>query len=187
MDARVARSRAAVLAAATDLLVEGGPGAVTVDAVVARSGVAKTTIYRHWDSRDDLLVAVIECSAPDLPPPSEDASFEQALRDVVAYVVADLSDPRWQRMLPALLMLKHHEAGIAEIAAGVNRRQTDALEVVLERGRHEGAVADHVTSDIAAAQLFGPLLFALLTDMVPLDSRLADAVVDGFLAAARPG
>ena len=38
MDARVARTHAAVMQAATDLLVEGGPNAMTVDAVVARSG-----------------------------------------------------------------------------------------------------------------------------------------------------
>src|SRR5690606_191899 len=48
LDARVARSRATVLRTATDLLVEGGPSAVTIDAIVARSGVAKSTIYRHW-------------------------------------------------------------------------------------------------------------------------------------------
>src|SRR4029077_11891972 len=43
---RIARTRERVIRSATDLLVEGGPWAVTVDAVVARSGVAKSTIYR---------------------------------------------------------------------------------------------------------------------------------------------
>ena len=64
LDARVARSRAAVLRAATDLLVEGGPSAVTIDAIVVRSGVAKSTIYRHWASRDDVLLDVMESCAP---------------------------------------------------------------------------------------------------------------------------
>ena len=186
MDARVARSRAAVLAAATELLVEGGPAAVTVDAVSARSGVAKTTIYRHWDSRDDLLVSVLEDAAPVLPEPPDDVPFEQALRGLVDYVVDDLNDPRWQRMLPALLMLKHHEAGVAEIEEGVNERQIAALDAVLERGRREGLVAPGVTPELASTQLFGPLLFALLTDMVALDDRLAAVVVDGFLATVRP-
>ena len=55
MDPRVARSRASLLEAATDLLVDGGPRAVTVDAVSERSGVAKSTLYRHFPSRDDLV------------------------------------------------------------------------------------------------------------------------------------
>src|SRR5687767_10053529 len=46
-DGRIARTRSAVLRSATDLLMEGGPSAVTIDAIVARSGVAKSTIYRH--------------------------------------------------------------------------------------------------------------------------------------------
>lgn len=53
------------------------------------------------------------------------------------------------------------------------------LEAVEPLAQHD------VTPEIAAAQLFGPLLFALLTDIVPLDSRLADAVVEGLLAAVR--
>ena len=69
VDARVARSRAAVVRAATDLLVEGGPSAVTIDAIVARSGVAKSTIYRHWASRDDVLLDVMESCAPVSPHP----------------------------------------------------------------------------------------------------------------------
>ena len=73
VDPRVSRTRAAVLRAATDLLVEGGPYAVTIDAIVARSGVAKSTIYRHWQSRDEVLLSVIESCAPQLPEPDPDA------------------------------------------------------------------------------------------------------------------
>ena len=64
-DPRVARSRAAVISAATELLVDAGPNAVTIDAIVARSGVAKSTIYRHWASRDDVLLDVMEVCAAD--------------------------------------------------------------------------------------------------------------------------
>src|SRR5690554_1819280 len=80
-DARVVRTRANVLRAATDLLVEGGPTAVTIDAIVARSGVARSTIYRHWDTRDDVLLAVIERCAPRIDPPGADLDFEASLRE----------------------------------------------------------------------------------------------------------
>jgi TetR/AcrR family transcriptional regulator, regulator of autoinduction and epiphytic fitness len=46
-DPRVERSRTAVLDAAAGLLLEGGVPALTVEAVVERSGVARSTIYRH--------------------------------------------------------------------------------------------------------------------------------------------
>src|SRR5450755_4262310 len=39
-----------------ELLSESGVGGVTVDEVARRSGVAKTTIYRHWPTREALVI-----------------------------------------------------------------------------------------------------------------------------------
>ena len=47
-DPRVLVSRERVLTATLDLLVEAGLGELTIDDISRRSGVAKTTIYRHW-------------------------------------------------------------------------------------------------------------------------------------------
>ena len=55
-DGRVQRSRARVLGATLELLTEQGVGRVSVDEVARRSGVAKTTIYRHWPTRADLVL-----------------------------------------------------------------------------------------------------------------------------------
>src|SRR6202042_3535784 len=55
-DKRVRRSKAAVLAQTYELLSEGGIGGVSIDEVSRRSGVSKTTIYRHWPSRAALLM-----------------------------------------------------------------------------------------------------------------------------------
>ena len=67
-DPRVARSRAKLLAAATEILIETGPSSVTVDAVAERSGVAKSTLYRHWESRSALLVDVLRTHRPAWEP-----------------------------------------------------------------------------------------------------------------------
>jgi len=52
----VRRSKEAVMAATYELLQETGLGGLTVDAVSERSGVAKTTIYRHWPTRSALVI-----------------------------------------------------------------------------------------------------------------------------------
>ncbi|MDO9175716.1 MAG: helix-turn-helix domain-containing protein, partial [Actinomycetota bacterium] len=62
------RSRACLLAAATELLVETGVRGVTVDAVAERSGVAKSTLYRHWGSVQELLVDVMRANVPEPEP-----------------------------------------------------------------------------------------------------------------------
>ena len=57
-----ARSEDAILRAALDLMAEHGVGGLTVDAVAARAGVGKQTIYRHWGSRARLVHDAIACS-----------------------------------------------------------------------------------------------------------------------------
>ena len=56
---RAARTEKAILDATRELLAEGGVHQLTVEGVAARSGVAKTTIYRRWRSRDELALAVL--------------------------------------------------------------------------------------------------------------------------------
>ena len=54
-DPRARRSCAAALAAATELLVEGGPERVTHAAVAERAGVGRATVDRHWPDQQALL------------------------------------------------------------------------------------------------------------------------------------
>ena len=186
VDPRVSRTRAAVLRTATDLLVEGGPSAVTIDAIVARSGVAKSTIYRHWQSRDEVLLSVIESCAPQLPEPDPDADVVESLREVVRSVVDSLNDPEWARMLPALLMLKNHEAGIKAIDERLEHEQDMVVATLIERAVKEGVLESGIDVPTASAHLLGPLLFAHLTESVPLDTAFADRTLERFLVAYRP-
>jgi AcrR family transcriptional regulator len=186
VDPRVSRSRAAVIRAATDLLVEGGPSAVTVDSIVQRSGVAKSTIYRHWESRDDILLSVIESCAPAMPTPDPDRDVVEALREIV-YAMADaLNDPEWARVLPALLMLKNHESGIAAMNDRLEHEQEKTLSILLDRAVAEGVLRPDVDTQEAATMLVGPLLFAHLTESVKLDRAFVDRALDNFLRAYAP-
>lgn len=187
MDARIARTRDAVMRAATDLLVEQGPQGLTVDAVVARSGVAKSTVYRHWADRDALVADVFNVCAPHLVEPDPDTPFEEALRQLVRSSLEFLTDERWRRLVPALLVLKSEKTEIAAIEDQMNRDQADIFGNVLRRGVAEGVLRPGVTDDLdlAITLLAGPILMAALTDLVPMDQLLADRVVDQFLAANR--
>jgi AcrR family transcriptional regulator len=182
----VSRSRAAVIRAATDLLVEGGPNAVTIDAIVARSGVAKSTIYRHWQARDEVLLAVIEACAPRLPEPDPASDVVTALRGTIHAVVAMLNDPGWARVLPALLMLKNHEAGVRAIDERLEHEQDEILTSLIERAMDEGVLAADVDVPEAITHLLGPLLFAHLTEVVAVSIAFADRTLDRFLSAYRP-
>jgi AcrR family transcriptional regulator len=183
MDPRVSRTRAAVLRTATDLLVEGGPSALTIDAIVARSGVAKSTIYRHWPSRHDILVAVIESRSPRLPEPDPDADVLASLREFVRASAASLKDPEWARMVPAMMLLRNHEADIKAIDERLELQRHAVLTRLLERAEREGLVREGLDIPEAIGHLLGPLLFAYMNESIPIDDGFADRIVDRFLAA----
>jgi len=68
-DRRVARSRRALKEALTDLILERGYEAVTVQDVIDRADVGRSTFYAHFLDKDDLLMAILadlEMPAPDL-------------------------------------------------------------------------------------------------------------------------
>ncbi len=102
-------------------------------------------------------------------------------------IVTFLHDPEWARIVPALLMLKTHADGVADLEKRLEKNQSDAITEILRRGIAEGTIKPDLDLDVATAQLVGPLLFAQLTGSTPLDHALADSTVDIFLAAhARP-
>src|SRR6478735_8682028 len=55
---RTGRER--LVAAAVELFYRHGFGAVGIDRVIATAGVTKTTFYKHFEGKDDLMVAAVE-------------------------------------------------------------------------------------------------------------------------------
>src|SRR6476619_8460525 len=153
VDGRIARTHEAVLRSATELLVAGGPSAVTIDAIVAHSGVAKSTIYRHWESRDDVLVDVIETCAPTLVTPDPALGFEHAVRAVVDQAYTALNDPEWARVIPALLLLQAHQSEIADLEERIGKHQDQTFENIIAMGVAEGRFTPGANVEELAAQL----------------------------------
>src|ERR1700735_5442980 len=90
-DPRIERSRAVIIEAAVAELAEVGYGGVTIEAVAARAGVGKSTIYRHWRNRLELIADAFETfherMVPDFGELSARAAIELLLGHVAEVVV----------------------------------------------------------------------------------------------------
>lgn len=62
---RASAARERVLATATDLFISTGIRSVGVDRIIAESGVARATFFRHFPTKDDLVVAFLEARAAE--------------------------------------------------------------------------------------------------------------------------
>jgi AcrR family transcriptional regulator len=86
---RVRRTRDRMLAAARELLTEGGPAVLTYSLLAERAGVTRQTLYRHWPARSGLLAdLILEGAGGTYPEPGSDpavvaAGWLSSLRDAM--------------------------------------------------------------------------------------------------------
>jgi AcrR family transcriptional regulator len=183
MDPRTRRARAAAIQAATNLLIEGGLRALSIDAVASRSGIAKSTIYRQWPSREQILHAVIDTHAPRVPAPDPSLDVISMLRVTIRSIASALRDPTWGRLIPAVLLLRRHDPNVSAIDTRLHSERRVVLQSLIERAAHDRIVNPGIEPTHAEAQLLGPLLFAHLTQTVDTDDAFADQIVQRFIAA----
>ena len=182
---RAARVRAAVLGAAEELLTEVGYDELTVDEVARRAGVHKTTVYRRWPTKPELIAdAVREHSAEAVPIPDTGTLLEdlRLLARAVAHNVGTEGGGRRTRTIVAAA------ASSPELATGVHAFWTHRLDMcqpIVERAIERGEVPAGTDPGLIIETLVGPIWLRLLVTGEPIDDRLADQIAELVDAAVR--
>jgi AcrR family transcriptional regulator len=182
-DPRVARSRATVLAAASALLAEEGLPGLTVEAVSSRSGVAKTTIYRHWPSRAALVVDAFRSAGCGMAPP-DTGDLREDLVALLGGLAAELRDSGWAAALPGLTDAAQRDPELADLQREMIRASRCALDAVIDAAVARGEAPADLDRDHAAMLLGGPLFYRRLVALTPVDEPgLPELIVDAVLPA----
>lgn len=182
VDPRVVRSRAKVLDAARELLLDGGVGALTIEAVVQRSGVARSTIYRHWPTRTDVLADAIRGLLRPLPAPPPDGPLADRLEHLLA-PLATQQVPGRLGLLPALLSEADRDPELRGFRDRFAATLTDPIAAVLRDGIAAGELPDDTDVAEATSQLLGPLLFHVFVIAGEADEGLPQRMIALFLAS----
>ena len=187
LDPRVERTRAAILDAARDLLMEQGPDAVTHVNVAGAARVSRTTAYKHYPTRGDLMRAAIEHVGK--PFPSEiTGDIRTDLRAFLADVVSDLGNAVHSRAFITLLERAHHDAEIAAVRDGLVCDAEDHFAEMIQGAIERGELRPDIDVELAMSSVIGTFFFRRFMANESIDSALADRVVDHFLDCygARP-
>ena len=184
-DPRVERSRQAILEATLQLLArDGDVGSLTVEAVAARSGVAKTTIYRRWRDKWELaLDAVMIDMLPRLDEPVDVGDTRKELLTVINSVVKTLATPPYGQAMQALVSQIATDADLARVYREqvVEPRQAELTQVV-KRGIARGDLRPDTDVRLIHALLVGPIFYRLLFSGAALDRNLSRRLIDAILA-----
>ena len=150
VDPRTARTDRKIVAGALRLLREGGPRRVTIEAVSARTGVAKTSIYRRYANSTQLLEAALEHTVTATAPLALDATWEQALTAAVDILLRDMG-----LGVAITLLQEPHSATAQVLRATVVRPRLDALRELLQRDKDRGLIRDTVDLDMVVDFILG--------------------------------
>jgi AcrR family transcriptional regulator len=184
------RSHRAILTAAAELVHEVGYRKLTIEAIAARAGVGKQTIYRWWPSKgavvlDGFLASVNE-NPDDLSLP-DTGDVAADLRGVVRAIVAELADPKLSGTTRALMIEMQEDTEFADmVLERLLGPQLAAIADRLRAAQHAGQLRANLDLPVAVELLVGPLYHRWLLRTAPLTDAYADTVTDLALRALGP-
>jgi AcrR family transcriptional regulator len=175
-------SRLAVLDAALSLCREKGYAKVTVEAIAARAGVGKQTIYRWWPSKAAVVLDALEGVAARVPT-ADTGEVLADMRTRIAQVVELYADESFGPHLGALIGEAQHDPALrADLLDRYLRpRRADAVER-LKVAQEVRQLPDDLNLEEVLEVIFGAVYSRLLLRNGPLNKEYAHFVVDTVLS-----
>ncbi len=184
IDPRITRTRESVLSIAAELLAEVGWGTVTIESISARSGVARTTIYRHWPDLPALLAEAMQSVLEPCPEP-DTGSLRGDLTVILRALAGVLTRSASAGVMTSMIDAAERDPQIAALQASFTRERRLASSRALDRAVARNEIGGDYDFEVEAALIGGALFYRRLVSREPLSDRFVDRVVDA--ACARLG
>jgi AcrR family transcriptional regulator len=181
---RSEKAHAAILAAAAELLLARGLGAVSMDAVAEQAGVSKATIYRWWPTKETLaLDALYHEWDTARPSPRDTGSLRGDLLALLRPWIRRVRARPYGQVMAALITEAQTDPAFAEQyrARFVDPRREPA-RALFGRAIERGEIPPDAPVEVVLDLIYGPLYHRLLHGHAPLSDRFVQAAVDSALA-----
>ncbi|MEU7751878.1 TetR/AcrR family transcriptional regulator [Micromonospora sp. NPDC049101] len=182
---RSLRADEAIVEATLDLLAEGSTiEALSIEAIAARAGVGKATIYRRWAGKDALLLDALRRLKGVLAQPAG-----HSVRDDLVLLVGAIGkniDPRAAKIMPCLVPAVNRSPDQYQLYQNIISPRRQLMRDVLRRGIDEGLLRPDIDVEVTMALLTGPMLIQRVLQWNPelderaLPERVVDAVLEGI-------
>jgi AcrR family transcriptional regulator len=184
---RSARVREAILDAALSELIGGGYAALSVEAVAARAGVNKTTIYRRWPTLDDLLVDALMEWSHDALPAMDTGSVETDLLALGGQLADVLNAGVGRQVVALVLTAGLRSAQLRETTRRYFDHQALRAIPIVNQAIDRGELPADTDANALLTTFRAPLFYRLVTTGDPIDEELITQAARVTLTAARAG
>lgn len=150
-------------------LAEVGWGALTIDGVASRAGVARSTVYRHWPDKRALVLDAFDRRVVQ-PPPDETPPGRPRVVALVRHLAEGLGDPEESAIAVALMEAAERDPELRRRQRGFADRRRKALSAAL-------ADAGAPEPELAAMALAGAVVYGRIVGGTPIRPDQAEALV----------
>jgi AcrR family transcriptional regulator len=180
-------ARRKVLDAGAQLLSSDGVPGFTIEAISKRSGVAKTTIYRHWPDAGLLLVDTLRSTIEQIPTPNT-GSLQDDLEQLLARLAPcdDAEADEQTRLLFGVLQRAADDEALRAAFDDLMRERFGPIRTVLELARARGDIDSGLDLELGVDLVIGPLLHRHLMRRQPVDPAVTATIVRHVTAGLGP-
>jgi len=181
---RAARVRADVLRCAAELLTEVGYDQMSVEEVASRSGVHKTTVYRRWPTKPELVADAVSARSADAVPIADTDSLLEDLKLLAREVAANIGSEGGARRSRSIVAAA---ATSEELTMAMQTFWADRLAyfaAIIERAVDRGELPPTTDANLIIEAVIGPLWVRLLLTGEPINDDLADHIAHLVTAGA---
>ena len=180
-----------VLSAAWGLLHAGGYAALNLDDVAKRAGVAKTTLYRRWPTKDHLAIAVGAQILGEVPIP-DSGDLRHDLTEFAAglatslhtYRMAGQSDGVSAGLVAELVAAAARHPDLGDLVRSLHARRHAMLLARLRRATERDGLRSDIDHAVLIDQVSGPIYYRVLITGAPADPDYAERLVSAVLEGA---
>ena len=164
------------------ILFDKGPEAVTHAAVATAAHVSRTTVYKHWPTRGELLFDVLNQVEPHKhvePSGNVRADVQQMSREIATLV----RDERLTKVFSSLMAQAQWDDESSSAQQALIAAAMSDMSVVFDSAVESGQLPSRIDPLRAAGRLVGPIFFAALIARQPMSTDEVDELVDDWLAS----
>ena len=179
---RSEEARRKALVAAAELIVERGVSSLSIEEVAARSGVAKTTIYRHWPERASLIIDTVRTTFEHVATPDTGSLRGDLSAFFGGLMRADLNG-KAGRIMPCLIDAAGRDPEIALLLERIGVERQQPVMLIVARAQERGELPAELDPAVVVGTIVGPIVFRKVVQRLPVDA----AYVEACLAVAVTG
>ena len=154
------------------------PEATTYEEIASRAGVHKTTIYRRWPVKVELVADALDLHSEEHVPVPDTGSLRGDLTALAAAVAANITSVGGARRSRSIVAASAHSDDLAETVNAFMARRVTATTAIIERAIGRSEVPPGTDPNLVIEALVGPIWFRFLLTGEPIDEAFLAPLVD---------